>query len=48
MWRGASLVHGDQRMISIEPLPLPDERGDVVEVQLVREVSPPGLVMSLG
>ena len=48
MLGGGPLVHGDQGMISIEPLPGPDEGGDVLEVELVREVAPPGLVVSLG
>ena len=47
LW-GGPLVHGDQGMISVEPLPGPDEGGDVLEVELVREVPPPGLVVSLG
>ena len=43
-----SQLRWDQRMISIKPVPAPDERGDVVQVEFVREVSPPRLVMPLG
>ena len=42
-----SQLRWDQRMISIKPVPAPDERGDVVQVEFVREVSPPRLVMPL-
>ena len=48
MWWGVGPTDGDQRMIPIEPFPSPDEPSDVLQVQFVREVSPPGLVISLG
>ena len=41
-------VHGEEGLLSVEPGALPDEALEVRQLQLLGEVTPPGLVMPLG